>query len=1081
MRARSTRVVAMLCFWALPVLGADPPSQGKGDSTPWFNRQKIRFGWGQWHRHQSEGFSVEEMMTNVERAGVTVYVDGWDGRRDFGRAARAHGVRYFGGLLVLSGSRKPGGVTGRPAVSKLGQTQYQAREAGMRIPPGPTTLVPCPLDERVIDAWFTKPCIEMAQAGYVDGCHVDLESYGFTAFDRLGDYLCYCDHCFGSFTDESVSPAERYEWLTKRKVRRKYLAGLRDRLAAIYRAQAKKVRAIKPDFVFSAYPNFSPGELETSWRTEGMARGLHGPGAPFISIDASHYWPNHNAPWWDTDRNRIHKLGMKHVLGTWTGGIFGDYPTFDVSAEQWLYDAAISHDGHWVWFEHAWGPNGLRVQRASNRRIRAVESVVGEFLFRGDRDTAFVTAVEQSGDPELGQSVISRTYHFDGRHLVRVANVHTDRPLEVRIRFPRLPKNVRWTVADPLSGVYYTNDQREALWTTDDLKRGVCLSMEKRSDLWLLLGGVTDGAPIGPHATVSAAVMNGHKARPATGDTVPAGVRVEADFPIPYVKTNPLEYHGSSAPSINPVMGSSIHYVDASTGNNKEKQLFSIDASAWSPTLSPDGTRIAFTCTVNGKGQIYVIGADGSGVLNASRNDFCDNSPAWSPDAKRLAFVSARDADWEIYTMHADGTNVRRLTTSPGIDRNPAWSPDGETIAFESDRAGDFDIFLISADGVDERVLLSRSRNEYEPTWSPDGKRLACTVGMYGHLRDVMIVEVGDGTVEHPKGITYVSKEWWPFHNITSIAWSPDGRRIAGAFERRLESGVFRVNVDGTDLRKLVAREPLKIYPGGSVPRYQMIGGWYWNGSASRRWLLHTFKDVRWSPGAKRLAFTSDMDPSGYSFIHTINVDGTGLRRLDDTMAPAGKNNKPIPIRASSGEKKTSGFANTRPERARYFDGSAYRGIIEDLVELAVLPIDGWAFKDDPAGVGARPPTPCFAESFADADLPRLRVDKFWDDQSFKGLSEGWYRRRWKCPDLPAGRRTFLRFGAVDESLWLYVDGRLAAWYDAADPGQTWDKPLLLEVSGSLVGGREHLLVLRVKNSAGAGGVWKPVTLMVDK
>tara|TARA_B100000749_G_scaffold256662_1_gene225499 strand:+ start:246 stop:494 length:249 start_codon:yes stop_codon:yes gene_type:complete len=45
---------------------------------------------------------------------------------------------------------------------------------------------------------------------------------------------------------------------------------------------------------------------------------------------------------------------------------------------------------------------------------------------------------------------------------------------------------------------------------------------------------------------------------------------------------------------------------------------------------------------------------------------------------------------------------------------------------------------------------------------------------------------------------------------------------------------------------------------------------------------------------------------------------------------------------------------------------------------------------------------------------------------------------------------------------------------------QTWDKPLFLEVSGNLVPGREHLISLCVKNILLAGGVWKPISLMVE-
>ena len=69
----------------------------------------------------------------------------------------------------------------------------------------------------------------------------------------------------------------------------------------------------------------------------------------------------------------------------------------------------------------------------------------------------------------------------------------------------------------------------------------------------------------------------------------------------------------------------------------------------------------------------------------------------------------------------------------------------------------------------------------------------------------------------------------------------------------------------------------------------------------------------------------------------------------------------------------------------------------------------------------------------------------------------------------------------MDESAWLYVDGSLAAWYNPVDPGDTWDKPVLLEVTGSLAAGWEHVLAVRVTNSGGAGGLWRPISLLVDE
>src|SRR6185503_13314557 len=66
----------------------------------------------------------------------------------------------------------------------------------------------------------------------------------------------------------------------------------------------------------------------------------------------------------------------------------------------------------------------------------------------------------------------------------------------------------------------------------------------------------------------------------------------------------------------------------------------------------------------------------------------------------RIAFTSNRDGNDEIYVMNADGTGVVRLTNDPAIDQQPAWSPDGSRIAFVSNRGGKFDTYLMNADGT---------------------------------------------------------------------------------------------------------------------------------------------------------------------------------------------------------------------------------------------------------------------------------------------------------------------------------------------------------------------------------------------
>jgi len=176
---------------------------------------------------------------------------------------------------------------------------------------------------------------------------------------------------------------------------------------------------------------------------------------------------------------------------------------------------------------------------------------------------------------------------------------------------------------------------------------------------------------------------------------------------------------------------------------------------------------------------------------------------------------------------------------------------------------------------------------------------------------------------------------------------------------------------------------------------------------------------------------------------------------------------------------RQSAFGATPPEKAHYMDGTDYRDLVPKLGSIANLPAGGWLFKDDPEGVGVA--RGYDSPNHPTADFAEIQIGDFWDRQGHKDLKHGWYRLRYKCPEFPEGKRVFLHFEAVDESAWLYVDGKLVAWYDTAYPDMTWDKPFLLEVTGSLKSGAEHLLAIRVGNTIGYGGIYRPVSLMVEK
>jgi Tol biopolymer transport system component len=75
-----------------------------------------------------------------------------------------------------------------------------------------------------------------------------------------------------------------------------------------------------------------------------------------------------------------------------------------------------------------------------------------------------------------------------------------------------------------------------------------------------------------------------------------------------------------------------------------------------------------------GQNDIYLMNADGTGIVNLTNNPAVDGEPAWSPDGRRIAFVSGRDGGG-LFVMNADGSVLVNLTNQPASDAEPAWRP----------------------------------------------------------------------------------------------------------------------------------------------------------------------------------------------------------------------------------------------------------------------------------------------------------------------------------------------------------------------------------------------------------------------
>lgn len=232
-----------------------------------------------------------------------------------------------------------------------------------------------------------------------------------------------------------------------------------------------------------------------------------------------------------------------------------------------------------------------------------------------------------------------------------------------------------------------------------------------------------------------------------------------------------------------------------------------LDVSS-TPRLSPDGTKIAFSSTINDNTDIYILDIASSAITRVTDAQEKDSSPSWSPTGQQLAFESFRDGNLEIYVVNADGSNPTRLTNDPAGDSNPVWSPVSNEIIFVSNRFGNSDLFLLSLNGS-VSTLTTSPTPENTPAWSPDGSLIAFA-SFNGELSNICIIGrdalnqlcITTTAAEYSLPVWSQNSEWIAVndqkniqvHNIkdgrllvlsqTGIeprgvpAWSPDGLRL---------------------------------------------------------------------------------------------------------------------------------------------------------------------------------------------------------------------------------------------------------------------------------------------------------------
>lgn len=182
------------------------------------------------------------------------------------------------------------------------------------------------------------------------------------------------------------------------------------------------------------------------------------------------------------------------------------------------------------------------------------------------------------------------------------------------------------------------------------------------------------------------------------------------------------------------------------------------------PPRDPDAPELAWRLPFKSNGIGYLLGqqvhlfvleVDSGADRQLTRGAFEVRAAAWSPDGARIAYTRTREGRFahrtDLWLVEADGSRGRQLSREQANVATPQWSPDGRTIAFAGnvdDGDAQMRLWLLDAAGGpaqplgDDGLEVVAGTN---PCWRPDGTALRVLLAQQGR-QHLVEVDVPAGT-----------------------------------------------------------------------------------------------------------------------------------------------------------------------------------------------------------------------------------------------------------------------------------------------------------------------------------------------
>ncbi len=200
--------------------------------------------------------------------------------------------------------------------------------------------------------------------------------------------------------------------------------------------------------------------------------------------------------------------------------------------------------------------------------------------------------------------------------------------------------------------------------------------------------------------------------------------------------------------------------------------------------------------------ELYTSDLDGGNVVRLTTNKYYDAEVSVSPDGKKILFTRSVDGKCDLWVMNVDGTNEHQITfTEEWQEGGSFYLNDNETIIYrawerksEGKRGMPMTIFTIRDDGTDTKQITHNEGTNWAPHPAPDGDHFAFIRVLPPFNFEIYIMSIKTGKQTR---MTYNDA----FDGFPVI--SPDGKTLAFSSNRDEPKGVRKLSPYLMDISSL--------------------------------------------------------------------------------------------------------------------------------------------------------------------------------------------------------------------------------------------------------------------------------------